>query len=33
VRANEDGESVPISALGLFDEVAIHPGHHAARPT
>ena len=33
VRANEDGEGIPVAVLGLLDEVAIHPGHHAARPT
>ena len=33
MRANEDGEGVPITTLGLLDEVAIHPAHHAARPT
>ena len=33
VRANEDGEGIQIAALGLLDEVAIDPDHHAARPT
>ena len=33
MRANEDGEGVSITTLGLLDEVAIHPAHHAARPT